>query len=104
MPSLATTATPESPVGEYPITAAQGTLDNNYTYTFVNGILTINPAPATVTAKNISRPYGAKNPELTYTISDASGAVITIPGMRSCYNHSRYAFTGHYGHSGEPRR
>ena len=82
-PELSTTAVFESPIGEYPITTALGSLDNEYTYNFVDGILTINPAPATVTAKNISRPYNTENPELTYTISDASGAVITIPGMPS---------------------
>ncbi len=40
--SLTTTATPSSPVGTYPITAAQGTLSAaNYTFTFVNGTLTV---------------------------------------------------------------
>ena len=29
-PELSTTATPESPAGEYPITLTQGTLDTNY--------------------------------------------------------------------------
>jgi hypothetical protein len=52
-PSLTTTATSGSPVGPYPIMAAQGTLSAaNYTFTFVNGTLTINQAVLTVTAKN----------------------------------------------------
>ena len=40
--NLTTTATPSSPVGTYPITAAQGTLSAaNYNFTFVNGTLTV---------------------------------------------------------------
>ena len=41
-PSLTTTATPASPAGTYPITAASGTLSAaNYTFSFVNGSLTV---------------------------------------------------------------
>jgi probable HAF family extracellular repeat protein len=46
-PSLSTTATQSSPVGNYPITITQGTLAAaDYTFSFVNGTLTITePAP-----------------------------------------------------------
>jgi probable HAF family extracellular repeat protein len=46
-PSLSTTATNNSPVGNYPITITQGTLAAaDYTFSFVNGTLTITePAP-----------------------------------------------------------
>jgi hypothetical protein len=48
-PALTTTATASSPSGSYPITSAAGTLAAaNYTFTFVNGTLTITKA-ATVT-------------------------------------------------------
>ena len=41
-PSLTTTAATASPPGTYPITAAPGTLAAaNYTFTFVNGTLTV---------------------------------------------------------------
>jgi hypothetical protein len=41
-PALSTTATNTSPLGTYPITAAQGTLAaTNYTFVFVNGVLDI---------------------------------------------------------------
>ena len=80
-PELITSAVPESPVGTYPILIAQGTLDNNYSYTFVEGSLTITQAPATVIAENKSRPYHGDNPELTYTITDAAGSLIEIPGI-----------------------
>ena len=55
-PSLTTTATASSPAGAYPIVAALGTLSAaNYTFTFVNGILTVTapppppPQPTTIT-------------------------------------------------------
>jgi hypothetical protein len=49
-PQLSTTATSTSPVGSYPITTSAGTLAAaNYTFAFVNGVLTILPAtPAIV--------------------------------------------------------
>jgi len=41
-PSLSTTATTTSPVGTYPITVTMGTLAaKNYSFTFVNGTLTV---------------------------------------------------------------
>ena len=52
-PSLTMTANSGSPVGSYPITASQGTLSSpNYTFVFVNGILTVNPASLLVSANN----------------------------------------------------
>jgi hypothetical protein len=46
-PSLTTTATISSPVGTYPITITQGTLAAaNYTFTFVNGTLSVVQVPA----------------------------------------------------------
>jgi uncharacterized protein (TIGR03437 family) len=45
-PSLTTTATAGSPAGTYPIIAALGTLSAaNYTFTFVNGALTVTALP-----------------------------------------------------------
>jgi hypothetical protein len=45
---MTTTALPGSPVGTYPITAAQGTLQAaNYTFNFVGGTLTITPGGPT---------------------------------------------------------
>jgi len=46
-PSLSTTATSASPVGSYPITVALGTLAAvNYSFTLVNGTLTVQGFPA----------------------------------------------------------
>ncbi|HWY68333.1 MAG TPA: MBG domain-containing protein [Terriglobales bacterium] len=69
-PSLSTTATPASGVGSYAITATLGSLAAaNYTFTFVNGTLTVNAAALTVTAQNASRAYGAANPTFTANIT-----------------------------------
>ena len=45
-PSLGTTATASSPAGSYPITVG-GAADPNYSISYVNGTLTINPDPTT---------------------------------------------------------
>jgi hypothetical protein len=67
--SLTTTAT-ASGVNTYTITAAAGTLASaNYTFTFVNGTLSVTAATLTVTAQNASRPYGSANPTFTAAIT-----------------------------------
>jgi uncharacterized protein (TIGR03437 family) len=67
---LSTTATTSSVVGEYPITAARGTLAAaNYEFTFASAKLTIGPAALTITADAKARLYGAANPALTATIT-----------------------------------
>ena len=57
--SLTTTATHSSPVGSYTITAAQGSLSAaNYSFTFVNGTLSINKAALLITAATTTSTYG----------------------------------------------
>jgi len=70
-PGLTTAATSSSPVGNYTIAAAQGTLSAaNYSFQFINGTLTINPAVLTVTANNSVITYGCGcSPVLTYNIT-----------------------------------
>jgi len=69
-PIITTTATATSPVGSYPISPTIGSLTaTNYSFTFVNGTLTIGQAVLTVTANNASRAYGAANPTFTPTYS-----------------------------------
>ncbi|HKT49405.1 MAG TPA: MBG domain-containing protein [Candidatus Angelobacter sp.] len=64
-----TTATVTSPVGTYPITCTLGTLSaTNYDFKFVDGTLTVNPAPLTVNVDNATRAYGDPNPTFTGTI------------------------------------
>jgi uncharacterized repeat protein (TIGR03803 family) len=71
-PSLSTTATATSNVGTYPITPAGGT-DNNYTFTLVNGTLSVTQAPLTATADVKSKIYGDVNPTFTITYTGFKG-------------------------------
>jgi hypothetical protein len=72
-PSLTTTATSSSPVAgnPYPITVTTGSLAAaNYSFTsFVNGALTVTPAPLTVSASPASMAYGSAVPALGYAIT-----------------------------------
>jgi hypothetical protein len=67
-PSLTTTATTSSPAGLYPITAALGSLTSaNYSFTFVNGTLSVVAPPAV-----------SITPSATVTGSHAAGYTLTI--------------------------
>jgi uncharacterized repeat protein (TIGR02543 family) len=68
LPTISTAATVTSTVGTYTITV-QNASDNNYDFTYQNGTLTVNKAPLTITANNITREYGLVNPQLTYSIT-----------------------------------
>ncbi|MGF7181971.1 beta strand repeat-containing protein, partial [Tunturiibacter psychrotolerans] len=90
-PSLTTTPAAPSAPNTYTITAAPGTLaSTNYTFTYVNGSLTINKGILTVTAGNATRVYGAANPTFsatatgamngdTFTFSETTTATATSP-------------------------
>lgn len=65
-PSVGTSASAASPVGQYPITASGGS-HPNYELTFKSGTLTITKAPLTISADNKTKVYGAPLPELTAT-------------------------------------
>ncbi len=58
----------------------------NYTFNFVNGVLTVNPAPLGVTANSTSRVYGATNPVFTASYSgfvnnESSGVLSGNPSL-----------------------
>jgi hypothetical protein len=81
-PSISTTATQGSDVGTYAITSAANNLSAaNYQFSYVDGILTVNRRPVTVTADNKTKIYGEVNPILTYTIA-ANGTGLS----RGMYN------------------
>jgi hypothetical protein len=64
-------AVPSSPVGNYAIIPTLVDPNNqlgNYTVTINNGVLTVAPAPLSVTADSASRLYGDPNPAFTGTI------------------------------------
>ncbi|MGM0945385.1 MAG: MBG domain-containing protein [Bacteroidota bacterium] len=65
-PSISTTATASSNVGEYPI-ELEGGADQNYAITLVNGTLTIGKKDLTITAEDKQKTYGEANPTLTFT-------------------------------------
>ncbi len=50
-----------SGVGVYSLTPS-GPTSQNYTISFVNGVLAVTPAPLVVTANSVTRPFGAANP------------------------------------------
>ena len=66
-----TSADPTSAVGTYPIVPALADPASklaNYTVSATNGILTVTPAPLSVSANNATRLYGDANPLFTGTI------------------------------------
>src|SRR5262249_57640673 len=84
-PTLSTTATPASHVGAYPITAS-GAVDPDYTISYVDGSLTVTPAPLTITADDQSKVYGAPLPVLTASYSgfvngDTPDNLTTLPTL-----------------------
>lgn len=86
--ALATTAGTTTGVGDAAIT--QGTLaaGANYAVTFNTGILRITPRPITITADNLSKLLGLRDPALSFVVSGAglvngdqlSGALTRDPG------------------------
>ena len=86
-PTLTTTATAASHVadGPYVITAADAD-DPDYTISYVDGSLSITPAPLTIIADNQTEAYGAALPTLTASYSgfvngDTSTSLTTQPAL-----------------------
>src|SRR5439155_7816290 len=82
-PSLSTTAGAASPAGSYPIAVAAGTLSAaNYSFSFINGTLTINNAVLTVTADDKTKVYGSTNPAFTSNYSGfVNGQTLATSGV-----------------------
>jgi autotransporter-associated beta strand protein len=74
-PTISTTATAASNVNAYTITSVANNLAaSNYQFSYVDGTLTINRRPVTVTADNKTREYGESNPALTFAVAaDGTG-------------------------------
>lgn len=66
--ACSTTATTSSPATDYPINC-DGLTSADYDITFVDGTLTVDPAPLSITATNASRAYGHANPTFAVTYS-----------------------------------
>lgn len=86
-PEISCTATKTSPVGTYDIVVSRGT-ETNSKVTYVNGKLTIEKAPLTITAKSYSREEGEENPEFEVMYSgfknNETSAVLTKQPAVSC--------------------
>jgi hypothetical protein len=70
------TCTPPNPhtnVGTYPLTASGPAAAGNYTYTYANGSLTVDPAQVTVTAQDAVKFYGQPDPPFTPQTSGLVG-------------------------------
>jgi len=65
---ISTAATPESAAGIYPITVS-GATAANYNLVFYPANLTVTKVALSVKADNISKPFGAPIPPLTYLIT-----------------------------------
>ncbi len=77
-PVASTTATVSSNVGSYPITASSGS-DNNYSFTYVAGSLTVNKAALVATALDAGRPYGVPNPTFVINYSGfVNGETVSV--------------------------
>ncbi len=88
-PALSTTADTNTPVGNYDIMATNGTLmATNYALSFVNGTLTINPAPLTGSVQNVARAYGQTNPvfSIGYSgfVNGQDSSIVTGPIAFTC--------------------
>ncbi|PZR39140.1 MAG: hypothetical protein DI538_07605 [Azospira oryzae] len=67
-PVATTTATVLSPVGNYPLTASGG-VDDNYSFSYTSGLLTITKAVLNANPDDKSKLYGDDNPVFTMTYS-----------------------------------
>src|SRR5207253_2853910 len=64
-PAITTTATAASHVAGTYDTTASGAADSDYSIGYIDGSLTVTPAPLTITADDQTKVYGAALPTLT---------------------------------------
>ena len=98
VPTASTSATQYSNTGNYSIIPSGGG-DNNYSFSFVNGNLTINKATLLVTADNKVKTYGDVNPVFTFSYTgfrgtDNSSVLDTVPTASTAA--TQYSNTGNY--------
>ena len=95
-PSLSTTATVSSVVGSYPITAVVGTMAaTNYSFTFVNGTLTVGTAAQTITFPNPgNQTYGVVPITLGATASSGLAVSYTVTSGPATVSGSTLTITG----------
>ena len=86
-PTLTTTANTSSHVSENPYAILPGdAVDSNYSINYVDGSLTVTPAPLTITADNQTKLYGSALPTLTVSYlgflnGDTSASLTAQPSV-----------------------
>jgi len=83
-PTISISATNLDSVGSYPIIVSSGN-NNNYSFNYVNGTLTITKAPLTVTALPANRNYGQTNPTFSFYysgfVNGDNSTMINVPPL-----------------------
>ena len=69
---LATTAVATSNVGSYAITQGDLALSTNYALTYAGANLAVTARPLTISTPDMTRPFGAANPPLIWTITSGN--------------------------------
>ena len=86
-PDYACDVTSTTPVGTYPIRLSAGTIVS-HNVTYVDGLLTIEPAPLTITALNLQREQGQENPDFVASYegfrNSEDESVLTTPPSFTC--------------------
>ena len=104
VPAITTTATASSHVSNspYPITVTTGSLSaSDYGFNFVNGSLTVTPAPLTIIANNAMKVYGGAVPMLSASYSglvngDSAASLATPPSLATTAAASSHVLPGGY--------
>ncbi len=97
-PTCSTTATSSSPVSGSPYASScSGAADSNYSFKYVDGSVTVSPAPLGVTASDGSFTYGGTPPTITASYSGfVNGDTLVQP------HHQAHVLD--HGHELEPGR
>ena len=82
-PTCSTTAESSSPVGPY-ASSCSGASDPNYSFSYVNGSVEVDPAPLSIAASSSSATYGSAAPTITpsysgFVNSDNASSLTTPP-------------------------
>ena len=75
-PQISTSAVPDADAGTYPITLSGGS-DDNYTFSFTEGTLTIEQAAQTITFEEITEVDIAGQTSISLSASASSGLIVT---------------------------
>ena len=98
-PVCTTTATASQAVGNY-ASSCSGAVDSNYTITYVTGLVTIGPAPLSITASSGTMTYGGSPPSVTPSYSgfvNGQGPSVLGAGLTCTANTTATSAVGSYG-------